>query len=174
MKKALIKYFTCIVLLFSASSVFAVPITGKIGFGGGAEIEIVDGEVVTIDFDNPLVNNDASTDGDFSSVAGMSVTFIDPFSVGPADDLWQVGDFSFDLTSITYNIANSNFAFVMGYGIIHGIGYDDTPGSWTFSTNGPGLGSGYFSFSAQTIPEPASLVLLGLGLLGFSGLRRRN
>jgi hypothetical protein len=59
--------------------------------------------------------------------------------------------------------------------IFHLAGFDATTGTFNFSTNGSG---GTFSFSASNgatpVTEPASLVILGSGMLfGAGSLRRR-
>jgi hypothetical protein len=69
---------------------------------------------------------------------------------------------------------------VTGDGYFTGTGainYDNTPGSFTFTTQlTPGQSSTSFSASALTspVPEPASLALVGSGLLGIAGLASRR
>jgi hypothetical protein len=79
--------------------------------------------------------------------------------------------FSFDLAMITsvIEVANSSLA-IDGTGTMHLTGFDATPASFFFSTQGPS-GPTQVSFSSTTldnqVPEPGSLMLLGSALLGL-------
>ena len=61
-----------------------------------------------------------------------------------------------------------------GSGIVMANGFDDTPGSWTFSGQ---QGNIFFTFSsvtiAQGVAEPSTLLLLGIGFLGLGVMRKR-
>jgi len=64
-----------------------------------------------------------------------------------------------------------------GMGFFTATGFDQTPGTFTFTTQETnGQTSTTFSASAisSPIPEPASLALVGSGLLGAVGLIRRR
>ncbi|MFT5880907.1 MAG: hypothetical protein ACI86X_002046 [Moritella sp.] len=175
------------VLLTTSAVAFAGPISGQIDFSGNAVVTIANDQITEIDFANlgqqgsPIVGQ---ASGDFLPTYGMSVDYIDPFVVSaPQAALWSVDGFTFDLTQILSNQSidvNNNgtadYAIITGNGVIHNAGFDDTQGEWTFSTQGFGnLGNGgSFSFSATTVPEPAAIALLGLGLIGFGAARRKK
>ncbi len=78
--------------------------------------------------------------GDFSSVPLLSAaTMATPWTfVNATPNLWSVGGFSFSLDagaviSRTPPPPGSNFLNVSGTGTITGIGFDPTPGVWSFT-----------------------------------------
>jgi hypothetical protein len=70
------------------------------------------------------------------------------------------------ITSQGIDPNGNGFVFVSGAGILHGVGFDDTPGTWSFTTQDPSAG-GVFSFSAAgaAIPEPSTAALMAVGAL---------
>jgi len=99
----------------------------------------------------------------------------------PATPLWTVGGFTFDLTSSTVVLQNSQFLVIKGVGILTGNGFDATMGVWAFtSQQADGSPQTSFSFSANTaavpdqVPDGGSTVtLLGAAVVGVAALRRK-
>ena len=184
--------------LLAASSVsFAIPISGVIGMGGtfnpvNSSNTIVPLDAATgIDFSPNTFRVAAGSTGDFAALAGMTGSIQDlqfaPSFSGPVDDFWTVGGFAFKLTmldEVTPPGFESMFLNLSGEGIISGTGYDDTDGTWTFAGTG---GGGVFTWAAasaaagggtgssgdeyMSVPEPMALALIGIGLVGFGGVR---
>jgi hypothetical protein len=93
-----------------------------------------------------------------------------PFA-GPVVPLWTFTSgpttYSFDLTSVTAAFQDSTQIGLSGAGVLHVTGLGDTPADWDFTGNSGGT---LFSFSADNVavPEPITLGLLGLGLIGLT------
>lgn len=85
-------------------------------------------------------------------------------------------NFTFTLNSVSVGTQNNGTLSLLGQGIFGMTGYSNTAGTFNFTANGA---QGTFSFSASNgvqVPEPASLALLGGGLLvcaAVLGRRRR-
>lgn len=118
--------------------------------------------------------------GDFTSVGdGTAVTFLSPFVYAPvsppANNLWQVGGFSFNLTSWTFTNSMKTIA-VDGYGTVSGNGFDpNTNVAFDLSTQAGGIAKVTFSASAAApVPVPAALFFAAPALLGVFGVSRRK
>lgn len=114
----------------------------------------------------------ASVAGDFADYVTPSpfilgsindFSFVSPFA--PVTPLWAIGGFSFDLLDVNVQQQSSTTLILSGSGEIYGNGFERTNGNWLLTGNSYGS---TFSWSATTVPEPMSVLLLGLGLLGFA------
>ncbi len=190
MKKTALKAtVAAIVGLSMVGAANAALITGGIGLSGnyipidaggapsGGNLNLAAG----FDIGNAIVS---TTSGDFTA-EGLSFGdtvlhndfYFDPAST-PVAPLWTTttgatGDFSFDLNALVVDVQNSTQVNLSGTGVLHHPGFDDTDGTWTFTANSLGQGTFTWSSSNIAVPEPSILALLGLGMLGFVGARRR-
>jgi hypothetical protein len=180
MKKTLLKYLGVAALAFAVSSTAsAALINGAITFSGGATLDADDvGDATGVTgWVNAVVE---SRSGDFASytLVGDSVSLVSPwsFNSGAIAAFWTVGGFTFDLTSSSVIFQGANAVVVEGTGILKGNGFQDTNGSWSFSTQDPDA-NGVFSFSASGASVPdggTTAALLGAALVGLSLLARRR
>jgi hypothetical protein len=122
-------------------------------------------------------------DGDFATFVtpGDGVTFFHPwsFNSGAISSFWSVDGFTFDLTSSSIITPRpSNAVSVSGVGTVSGHGFDQTPGTFFFTTQDPSANSEFsFSAASSAVPEPATLMSLlsGSSLLGaLMFIRRRR
>ena len=156
----------------------------EVTFDGGAFLdstEIEDATEVTTWGPNTRVD---SASGDFAAaglIDGSIATFAPGWVFGSGQPmLWQAGGFTFNLSASSIALQNNSFLLVEGSGFIVGNGFDQTEGSFTFSTQENDV-NGRFSFSAAGQANPqstnvpdggATIALLGLSILGLQGARK--
>lgn len=167
--------------LLASGNVNAIPILGSIGFTG--DYKIVGGtslaDATGIDIISAKVTG--TVDGSFAAEgisAGDAATYND-FTIGaaPINDLWSVGSFSFDLSSMMIDFRSSSLLALSGAGVISSTDptLDATFGDWVFTANSAGTNFTFSSSSSSTgdaVPEPNVTMLLGLGLLCVGAMRK--
>lgn len=166
-------------LAFLPLTALGALITGDINFDGSNSYNATS---VTF-IGSQGATSDAGTLAAFGACASCitvkNITY-NPFS-GPITG-WISGTnngvtFSLDLSSV-FNVAFSpgNSLDFDGVATLHETGFADTPGTVFFSTQGPNSIEVSFSATAVATPEPATLGILGVSLLGlgFTASRRRG
>ena len=187
-----------IVVTLAATSASATPIVGEINIGAapGAGVDATGGSAwataTGIDFKDALVGPYSgfagavtSATGDLAALETLGVDFYDfsfaPFPAGGVTPLWTIGAAGFNLLAIEPVVQTPTSITIKGTGVFFGFtGFEDTVGNFEFTSQTAGGTSGRFSFSitqvSQPVPEPTSMMLLGLGLMGVAraAARRRR
>lgn len=182
MKNLFIKAVATSAILMSSLSAYAVPITGDISFVGSAEVTYGDSYISSIDFPSAVV---WSSTGSFSDIAQLTnadfSAVVSDGSTATADNdyFWSVGDFTFSITDVAYNNfthdGTLNSLILNGALDYTGTEFDYETTAGLLRLNGTELNNpGSFTFSAVTVPEPTTVALLGLGLVGFAASRRKK
>lgn len=173
----------------------AAKINGRIDFAGSAMFDESSLQNVT----QVLEWRDINGNLGFSNVAAFNGSYVGHVVLGqqvtmsggnsfpawvfnpstPTDPLWEVGGFTFHLTSSTIVTQTAMFLNITGEGTVTGNGFEDTTVRWAFSVQNAGGGTGdFFSFSANTasvgVPDGGSAVaLLGISLVAIEFVRRK-
>ena len=160
----------------------ATPITGDITFGGVVTFDSTSLSLATqvSTWNLSIVTSDS---GSFSSIPILSnVTMTAPWIFNPSTPtipLWQVGGFTFDLTSSTIVTQTTTFLNITGVGTISAAGFTTTPGTWSFTvSNADGKKHSTFGFQSDTVGNAvpdggATAALLGVAVAGVEVLRRK-
>ena len=111
----------------------------------------------------------AGTTGSFLSIMGASgtATFSDTSFAAPGQ-LFTGGGVTFTWTTVSKSYDGTTWGAVFS-GTATAAGYDATMMKPSFSSQGAGT-----SWSAETIPVPGTIALLGLGLAGLGLIRTRR
>lgn len=171
-----------------AAPALAAPITGTITFGG---VPVPVGgtnffEADTIDF---LGAGVTGVSGDFQAAGIIPFTTPATFNAinyrAPATSftLWEVAGFTFEVDSLTIideaDLVNApNFLDLRGTGVVSATNFDDTPATWSLSTDDSG--GQLLAFSASTtanptpVPVPATVLLFGAGVVAVFGVAARR
>jgi hypothetical protein len=165
-----------------ALSANAAQINGNINFAGAVTFDTTSLMTATMvnSWDMAFVTN--ATD-DFSGIAPLTaVTFVTPYVFNPPTayaSLWTVGGFTFALTSSSVTTQTTKSLQIFGEGTVSGAGFDNTPGTWSFSvTQSNGHTANEFSFQANSAATPtpdsgSTVALLGVGLMTVAAIRAK-
>jgi len=194
MKKLVLFSFMIAAIGAFALNAQATSIYGYTSFSGTLHTDGTSlADATTIDLFSDVVVSTHGGTFDYAAIPGNeAVSLSSPFTFGPfpasasISDFWVIDyagtQYSYDVLSSQIDVQNANQLNLQGTGLASIDGFDDTDSIWFLSVTGAGDRT-TFTLSTlvppdyeapSTIPEPSSMILLGIGLLGLAKLGRKK